>query len=458
VNTTEAASSRPDPDAPHYPAGIGNVFGFAAFNALSFQMVLSSPMVLYARSLGASATVLGIIVGMMPLLVIFQIPASRHVARVGYKRFVLAGWSARVVFIFLMALVPVTEGFLAAETRLALVLFLLFLFNLSRGISSCGWLPWITSLIPAAIRGRYLAREAACVGLASFAAFVLAAAMLGAQPAAWRFAAVFGFSAVMGATSLWFLRRIPEAESPEQVRASNTPVPWRDIASHPPFRKLLRMNVAWALAVGGLSAFAVVFLKAVAHMPEDRILYLNSATCLGGLGGLWLFGSRLDRLGSKPVMAVSSLALLVISAGWALLAAGVVRTQLLVVLALMLFMGLATAAINMANTRLAMAVVPPMGRSHFFALFSVVTNVVLGVSPILWGLFIDAFLWLDADLRGFNVNRYTLFFLATALTFGVTALLCQRLQEPEARSMEALLRDILEQSPLRFWLRFWPRN
>ena len=44
-------------------------------------------------ALGASATVLGLIAGMTPLLVIFQIPAARHVSSVGYKRFVLAGWS-----------------------------------------------------------------------------------------------------------------------------------------------------------------------------------------------------------------------------------------------------------------------------------------------------------------------------------------------------------------------------
>lgn len=124
----------------------------------------------------------------------------------------------------------------------------------------------------------------------------------------------------------------------------------------------------------------------------------------------------------------------------------------------MLLMGLAQAAINMANTRLAMAVVPPMGRSHFFALYSVVANVVLGVSPILWGLFIDAFVWLDADAGGFNLNRYTLFFLAAAAAFGVTLMLCGKLDEPEAKGMEDLLRDILEQSPLRFWLRFWPRG
>jgi len=75
-----------------FPPGLHNAFLFSTFNALSYQIVLSSPMVLYAKTLHASATVLGIIAGMMPLLVIFQIPAANYIPRVGFKRFVYAGW------------------------------------------------------------------------------------------------------------------------------------------------------------------------------------------------------------------------------------------------------------------------------------------------------------------------------------------------------------------------------
>src|SRR6476646_5662930 len=143
-----------------FPTGLHNAFLFSGFNALSFQIVLSSPMVLYAKTLGASATVLGAIAGMMPLLVIFQIPAASYVARVGFKRFVYAGWGTRVLFIFGMALVPLTRSFLDARNRLALMLMLLFCFNLSRGISSCAWLPWIALLVPPTLRGNYLSRDA----------------------------------------------------------------------------------------------------------------------------------------------------------------------------------------------------------------------------------------------------------------------------------------------------------
>lgn len=328
-------------------------------------------MILYAKSLGVSATVLGIIAGMMPLLVIFQIPAANYVSRVGYKRFVYGGWGVRVMFIFAMALVPLTGGFLNPTSRLALILFLLFGFNLSRGISSCAWLPWITSLVPGSIRGKYLALDAAFVNLASFVAFLLAGLCLGPRPAPWQFAVIFAFSAVMGLASLVFLKRIPEGETPEQARASTTSVPWLEIARYGPFRKLLRMNIAWALSYGGLGASTLV---------------------------------------------------------------------------------------NMANTRLAMTIVRVMGRNHFFALFSVANNLSLGVAPILWGLLIDALGPLQVRWAGFEWNRFSIFFVGVGFSFLLTFALCRNLEEPEAASMEELLREILIQSPQRVWLRLWPRS
>ena len=132
--------------------------------------------------------------------------------------------------------------------------------------------------------------------------------------------------------------------------------------------------------------------------------------------------------------------------------------KLSLVLILQVFMGLLAALVQMSNTRLAMAIIPPMGRNHFFAIYSVVGNVTLGLAPIGWGLLIDAVgtrsrLWL-----GLSWNQYTIFFAAASVAYVVTLALARRLDEPEAASMEELLREILIQSPQRFWLRFWPRG
>ncbi len=441
-----------------FPPGLHNAYLFSTFNAFSYQVVLNSPMVLYAKTLGASATILGVIAGMMPLLVIFQIPAANYIPRLGFKGFVYAGWGTRVMFIFAMAAVPLTGGFLDPGSRLGLLLALLFGFNLSRGISSCAWLPWITALVPAPLRGKYLARDAAVQNFASFLTFLLAAGCLAGPSRSWQFTLLFGFSAIMGAVSLSFLKRIPDAEMPEEVRASKTPVPWLEMLRYSPFRKLLRVLVAYSIAYGGMTAFTVAFLKTAGGMSEARILLVTSVAFVGGLCSLWFLGSRLDRLGSKPVLSFCFAAWVAVLAGWTAVFGGVFSIRIALVLVLQFLMGLMAALVQMANTRLAMAVIPVMGRNHFFAIYSVVGNVTLGLAPIAWGLLIDAVGQHSRLWMGVEWNRFTVFFGAAAIAFLTALALARRLHEPEAASMEALLREVLIHSPQRFWLRFWPRG
>lgn len=450
-------SPAPNSPPPSFPAGLNNAFLFATFNALSYQIVLGSPMILYAKSLNASATILGIIAGMMPLLVIFQIPAANHVARIGYKRFVYAGWGMRVLFIFSMALIPLSQPFLDTPNQLALLLFLLFGFNLSRGISSAAWLPWITSLVPLPIRGKYLAREATCVHVASCTAFILTGFCLGQSAQPWQFATIFAFSAMMGAISLNFLNRIPDVTPPEKEITAKIGVPWRAIAAHPPFRKLLHLNVAWSFAFGGLSTFSVAFLRAEAALNEGTIMLVTALSFLGGLSGLAYFESRTDRFGSKPILTLSCILWLLILLGWLTLAGKTLHPSLPLVVLLQLLMGFAYALMNINQTRLAMVLVPEMGRSHFFALYSVVGNLTLGVTPILWGLAIDLSSQLRLTFTFWELNRYSLFFLGTLAAFAIALFLCRHLDEPRAMDIDSLIRDILR-TPQRLWLRLWPRG
>jgi hypothetical protein len=55
-------------------------------------------------------------------------------------------------------------------------------------------------------------------------------------------------------------------------------------------------------------------------------------------------------------------------------------------------------------------------------------------------------------------NRFSIFFTAVCLVFLLTLALCRRLEEAQAVTMEELWKDIVQQSPLRFWFRFWPRG
>lgn len=438
--------------------GIANVYSFAGFNALSFQMVIGSPMILYAKSLDASATVLGIIAGMLPLLVIFQIPAARYVDAVGYKKFVLSGWSVRTLFVFVMALIPLSAGFLPTESRLALVLVVLFLFNLSRGISSCGWLPWITSIISPNERGNFLTREALMVNLASIFAFWLAAFLLGGDPAPWRFSSLFFFSAVCAAISLWFLRRIPA--EPRVAPDQRPPRPGLStILNLQPFRKLLAMNVGWALANGGVLTFLVAWLKEVAAWSEESILMLTSVVFVGAICNQLIIARGLDRFGSRPMLIVGMSIWIVLLALWTMIAGEFLAPILPLVIGLMLVLGLGGSMVNLSNVRLAMLSVPDEGRSHYFAIFSVTNSVCLGLAPVIWGVLLDATGGLTIELsETFTLNSWSLLFAILSCLFAVALVLCLRLEEPRSVRWEALMRFVLRQSRARYWLRQWSRS
>ena len=99
---------------------------------------------------------------------------------------------------------------------------------------------------------------------------------------------------------------------------------------------------------------------------------------------------------------------------------------------------------------------PETGRSHYFAVFSVVGSVVLGLSPILWGLLIDL---LKADLLfpGKTSSPFMVVFWGVAFCFGMTFAAALRLDEPEAASFVRMLRNVLTASRVRYWIRLWPR-
>src|SRR5260221_10234169 len=128
----------------------------------------------------------------------------------------------------------------------------------------------------------------------------------------------------MGAASLFFLKRIPDVQSPAEERESPIAVPWGEMLRYEPFRKLLRMVLAWSMAYGGLTAFTVAFLKTEVGMSETKILLVSSVAFLGGLCNLWLLGARLDSLGSKPALTFSVALWLLVLARWGLLAGQVV--------------------------------------------------------------------------------------------------------------------------------------
>jgi len=404
------------------PPGSLNFNGFSFFNAVSFQIILGPPVILFAKSLGATSFILGVLVALTPLLTMLQLWAARFLHRTGYRNFVLAGWGSRTIFTLCIACLPLWPG-LSDRTRLGVLLVALFGFNALRGFASGAWLPWLTALVPENVRGRFLSRDQAFMHAGCLGSLLVSSWVMSGHVVAADYTVVFGIGAVAALVSLWFIRRIPEAQSHEQSRQSAVPVPWRAMLAYTPFLRLLVFSTLYSVVIGGLGVFTVEFLVVREKFGEGVILFLGGLSFVGALAGLALTGPWLDATGSKPWLRRSLLLFELVILGWSLMAAGILPAWPALVGVLNFFGGLAGAMFGVASTRIVMGSVPVMGRNHFFALYAVVSGLGLGGAPMAWGALLDTLGTLEVSAGGVSINRYTIYFAALAfLALGVRSL------------------------------------
>lgn len=441
---------------PEVPPQAANSYRFSLFNAVNFQITLGAPMVLYAKALGGSATTIGIVASLAPLMTVLQLPTAYFIPKIGYKGFVLSGWSIRTVLLFGLALLPLLT-FLAPTVQIELMLTCLFLFNVVRGISTGAWLPWLTALVPEKARSGFLRFDQLHMQCGGFLAIAISTIVLwsGAEP--WQFALLFSISAFAGTLSLHFVRRIPDIEVGEQVRSSGHPVPWLQILKYRPFAKLLVFNVVYNWVVGGLAAFVIAFLEGRAGYTAGQVLAVSLASAVGAFASVPFFGLVLERAGSKPILRLAMTLYLWGIIFWVLVTSGIVPAHYLFVGFNYLVLGVAGGLFSIANTRIAMDTMPEMGRNHFFSLFTVFASLSLGLAPIFWGVFLDALGKNEFAIGFFQVNRFSLYFVLLAFLGVVTFFLAQPLVEKKGKPFDTAIRDVVILARLKLYGRFFNR-
>ena len=451
MTTASVAATKPE-----VPPQANNSYRFSLFNAVNFQITLGAPMVLYAKALGGSATTIGIVASLAPLMTVLQLPTAYFIPKVGYKGFVLSGWSVRALLLFVLALLPLLVFFPHA-VQIELMLTCLFLFNVVRGVSTGAWLPWLTALVPENARSGFLRSDQLHMQCGGLLAIAISTLVLwsGAQP--WQFALLFFISAFAGTLSLHFVRKIPDVEIGEQVRSSGHPVPWLEILKYPPFAKLLIFNVVYNWVVGGLAAFVIAFLEGRAGYTAGEVLAVSLASAVGAFASVPFFGLVLERTGSKPILRLAMTLLLWGIIFWVLVTSGTVPAHYLFVGFNYLVLGVAGGLFSIANTRIAMDTMPEMGRNHFFSLFTVFASLSLGLSPIFWGVFLDVLAKNEFSIGVFQVNRFSIYFILLALLGFITFFLARPLVEKKGKPFDTAIRDVVILAQLKLYGRFFNR-
>jgi MFS family permease len=426
------AAVTPTPD--QLPRGIINAYLFQATSSASWQMCMSSPLILFVRELGASSLVLGVLAGLAPLTSALQLPMSRRVEQIGFRKLMLRGWSARTFLLLPLAVLPLlVPGLIAPAAAIAVVLAIVLIFTTLRGLSMVSWLPWMSALVPRQVRGFYLSRDRLFLNVAVLIGLLVSGAILLNHGTLAPYALVFAIGTAAAFASLFFLKRVPDPSlqrSPASTSTSASSAPWLRLLEFTPFRKLVIYTSLIQVVTLGNAAFITVFARERAGLGDGVILWLTAGASFTGMVSLLWLRRRADRSGSKPFMWVALAWWAIAFSVWALISTGDAGQAAPVAALLLVASGFFTAGHEMAMTRLLMNTVGAQASSaQFFALNSVVASLALGASPILWGALLDALRGAQFNVLGLACNNYTVFFALNALLLVAVALMLRRLQE-----------------------------
>jgi MFS family permease len=416
-------SKTTDPLAPFRPA-----LGFSAFNALTWQVALGTPMVLFAERLGASAFEVGLAYSFVFLVTPIQVLATALLPRYGYRRVMLGGWFLRSLFLVPPLIIAAMAPSRGSGWMIALFIVSVFLFSFMRAIGGCAYLPWLYAILPANQRGKHFAGEQLYASVAGVLTLLSCAALFRWLPI---YTALFWqyLIAVAGAAlSYWTLSQLHDAERPAPVSLGST---LRDAPKYllrpSRLRLFLGITVMFGVATAGIPPFAAYYLRAEAGLSPANILLFTTLQYIGVIGGATSLRNLIDRAGPKLFFRLALLLYALVASFWLLFLQG--HPALAYGLPLVyLCMGLAASFWFSANLSYLPAITFERGRALAVSVHGAITALAAGLSPVVWGLFLKQ----PGEATAVNASAFQVFF-AVALAVALLLLLpVARLRMPGA--------------------------
>lgn len=375
-------TAKSDPELAPYRAGL--LFGF--FNALTWQIAIGTPMVLFAERLGASSFQVGLAYSFVFLLTPVQVAATALLPRFGFKRVTLGGWGVRSFFLA----VPIWLALLAPETgqpwMVATLVWSVFFFCFFRSIGAAAMTTWFMGLLPPHLRGRYFASDQFFSGIAGVGALIACAGLFALLPIYTALLVQYVIALLGSTLSYYSLKQLPDIARPAAISLRSVLRDTPRLMFEPSeFRRYLWLAVWYAVITTPIPPFAAYYLKVGAHLSPGRIMQFEVLRYCGVIVGAWLIRRRIDAVGSRPFF-LSALGLVAFAAViWWLYLRQIVG-GMVAMSGIYFVIGLGAVCWNIANLHYLPKVAPAGERALFISIHGAAIACIGGCAPILWGL------------------------------------------------------------------------
>ncbi|MGQ9523662.1 MAG: MFS transporter [Armatimonadota bacterium] len=414
------------------------------FGTVFFNTTFGAPFAAFVRRLGAGDLFFSLVSAAPMFGSLAQVLSSYLVERTGRRRaiFVSSAVVQRLVWIpiaFLPWLLPRGPGLLWV---LAVLVFAGSVFG---NLSGPAWMSWMADFVPLKIRGKYFGlrmRIGTIIGMLSALTAGLVLDLWRSAGSYLPYTVLFATAAVCGAVDVLLFTRVPEPpaqEHAEPPRLSDlVRVPFRN----QPFRRFLTYSVfstfGFNVAGPSLWLFALETLK-MGKLWANLTLMVSHMLAVAVFSSVW--GSLLDRYGSRPVLRVGALALAFFPVPWIL--AEPSSWRWLVINGFVA--GAFWSGLELANFNLLLGLFPRENKSIYLATYSVIVGTVAGVAPIVGGAIAEPLRGLHVQIGPWTIVNYKVVFMVAFVWRLITALaILPRVEQVGAKATRVMVRDVAE--------------
>ncbi|MCE5230685.1 MFS transporter [bacterium] len=385
---------------------------FQIFNAVSYNIVTDTPMVLLLQRWNAPEIYKGTLSAMMWLMATMQLVMATRVEYIGFRRLLLAGWTSRTVVLMVVCILPFLSTPDNHVMLLTITMACMIVWSLLRGVATTAYQPWVRTLIAPQWRGRYFSLEQLTSNLSAAAMLLCWGLVLMkhdlTDP---QYGIIFVVSAIAGWVSIVFLRKVDSPPPLPGKPIAEPVIKWMPrVWAEKGFRKQIIVTILFYLSIGAFRLYTTVMLRDKLKFSENTILFFNAATLMAVVLSAWPWGLLADRFGSRPIMSLATRVLLVLLAFWFVLTLGVIPANPWLLGAFYTLFGLGFNGFHISNQRMYLNSAPKKFPVLALSTIQVFYSLSFGVSPLLWGGALDVMKKMKWTAWGMEIDRYTIFF------------------------------------------------
>jgi len=402
-----------------------NLIILAVTFGMAYMTVYNGPPLnAFIRSLGAGDFVFAVIMAMPVFSGLLQLVASIVLQKAGRRKglFITSGLIQRLILIP-TALVPLLLPDQFKGTRILLVLLLIAINSGAQAFMIISYSSWMGAMVPTEIRGRYFSKRTLISTITSLIVAPLAGLFLDKVPGTTGYAILFLIVAVLGVIDILFFFWIRDPAMTPQTEVKPIHMHIMQPLKDANYRQFILFSTAFQFSLNLSGSFFTPFMLEHLHMSMLAITILTQTTMsLFVILSVGRIGSLMDRFGTKTVMSVAVIIIMVLPAFWFF---ATPENYLVTIFLVQMLAGVVWPAYEMGTMNLSIWLAPEEERPSYLASYAFIVAL-FGILPgqLLGGAIMEGFgAWLKVNPLPWLFGRGMIpFDLLLALTvFGRTA-------------------------------------